>query len=394
MLRNSHLGKCAIECSEPFFNTSQTQCANHNQRLPTGFKNMNTAATKSDRPLQDVNIISTTPLISPEELKQEFPVSVSLKEHVGQSRSIIEDILRGSDKRVIAIVGPCSIHDTEMALEYARRLKSVADEVSDRIFVVMRVYFEKPRTTVGWKGLINDPHMNDTFDIALGLRKARQILRDINNVGLPAATEMLEPITPQYIADLITLASIGARTTESPTHRQMASGLSMPVGFKNSTEGSLEVAINAMKAARAPHQFLGIDNAGKTCVMSTRGNDLGHMILRGGKNGPNYDAESVAEASRLLDAAKLPPRLVVDCSHANSSKDYRRQAVVWNDVIQQRADGNESIVGLMLESNLVEGAQSLGDDPSTLKYGVSITDGCISMEDTAELLRSARKMLS
>ena len=355
---------------------------------------MNTAVTKSNRPLQDVNIIGTTPLISPEELKQEFPVSVGLQEHVGQSRAIIEDILRGSDKRVIAIVGPCSIHDTEMALEYARKLKLVADEVSDRIFVVMRVYFEKPRTTVGWKGLINDPHMNDTFDIALGLRKARRILLDINNVGLPAATEMLEPITPQYIADLITLASIGARTTESPTHRQMASGLSMPVGFKNSTEGSLEVAINAMKAARAPHQFLGIDNAGKTCVMSTRGNELGHLILRGGKNGPNYDAESVAEASRLLATAKLPPRLVVDCSHANSSKDYRRQAVVWKDVMQQRADGNDSIVGLMLESNMMEGQQSLGDDPSALKYGVSITDGCISIEETAELLRSARAILS
>ena len=393
MRRNSLLSKCAIECSEPFSNTSRTHCTNHSQRLPTGFTNMN-STTKSNRPLQDVNIIGTTPLISPEELKREFPVTAGVTDHVGQSRAVVEDILRGSDKRVIAIVGPCSIHDTEMALEYAHKLKSVADEVSDRIFVVMRVYFEKPRTTVGWKGLINDPHMNDTFDIALGLRKARQILMDINNVGLPAATEMLEPITPQYIADLITLASIGARTTESPTHRQMASGLSMPVGFKNSTEGSLEVAINAMKAARAPHQFLGIDNAGKTCVMSTRGNELGHLILRGGKNGPNYDTENVAEASRLLDAANLPPRLVVDCSHANSSKDYRRQAVVWKDVIQQRANGNESIVGLMLESNLVEGQQSLGDEPSTLKYGVSITDGCISIEETAELLRSAGKMLS
>jgi len=217
---------------------------------------------------------------------------------------------------------------------------------------------------------------------------------DINQVGLPVATEMLEPITPQYIADMITLASIGARTTESPTHRQMASGLSMPVGFKNSTEGSLEVAINAMKAARARHQFLGIDHDGKTCVMSTRGNELGHLILRGGRNGPNYDAENIAEASRLLNAAKLPPRLVVDCSHANSSKDYRRQLIVWRDVIKQRADGNESIVGLMLESNLIEGQQSLGDDPSVLKYGVSITDGCISIEETTELLRSARAMLS
>jgi len=353
-----------------------------------------TASSKANRPLQNVNIVETIPLISPIELKREFPVSTAVADHVRQSRSILEDILTGNDRRVIAIVGPCSIHNTEMALEYARKLKLVADDVSDRIFVVMRVYFEKPRTTIGWKGLINDPHMDDTFDIATGLRKARQILLEINEVGLPAATEMLEPITPQYIADLITLASIGARTTESPTHRQMASGLSMPVGFKNSTEGSLEVAINAMKAGRAQHRFLGIDNDGKTCVMSTRGNELGHLILRGGRNGPNYDADSIAEASRLLSESKLPPRLVVDCSHANSSKDYRRQSVVWNDVIRQRAEGNDAIVGLMLESNLVEGQQSLGDDPSKLTYGVSITDGCISIEQTAELLRSALARLS
>jgi len=349
--------------------------------------------TKSLRPLQDVNIVGTTPLISPAELKREFPVTPAVEDHVVHSRAAVEDILTGNDKRLIAIVGPCSIHDTGMALEYARKLRVVAEEVRDRIVVVMRVYFEKPRTTIGWKGLINDPHMNDTFDIATGLRKARQILLEINNVGLPAATEMLEPITPQYIADLITVASIGARTTESPTHRQMASGLSMPVGFKNSTEGSLEVAINAMKAAGATHQFLGIDHDGKTCVMSTRGNELGHMILRGGRNGPNYDAENITEASRLLHEAKLPPGLMVDCSHANSSKDYRNQPKVWNDVIRQRAAGNESIVGLMLESNLVEGQQALGDDPSTLKYGVSITDGCISIEETADLLRSARASL-
>ena len=358
-------------------------------------KRMNAAnPTAPARPLQDVNIIGTSPLISPAELKREFPVSSAIADHVADSRGVVENILRGNDKRVIAIVGPCSIHNTDMALEYARQLKAVADEVSDRLFVVMRVYFEKPRTTVGWKGLINDPHLNDTFDIATGLRKARQILLDINTVGLPAATEMLEPITPQYIADLITLASIGARTTESPTHRQMASGLSMPVGFKNSTEGSLEVAINAMKAARAQHNFLGIDHDGKTCVMSTRGNELGHLILRGGRNGPNYQAEHVSEASQMLRDAKLPPRLVVDCSHANSSKDYRRQSEVWRDVIQQRAAGNEEIVGLMLESNLVEGAQSLTEDLSKLKYGVSITDGCISIEETASLLREARKVLS
>lgn len=346
------------------------------------------------RPLQDVNIIGTSPLISPMELKNEFPLTSAIADHVVNSRSMIEDILRGHDRRVIAIVGPCSIHNTDMALEYARRLKAVADEVQDRIVVVMRVYFEKPRTTVGWKGLINDPHLNDTFDIETGLRRARQILLDINAVGLPAATEMLEPITPQYIADLITLASIGARTTESPTHRQMASGLSMPVGFKNSTEGSLEVAINAMKAARAEHCFLGIDHHGKTCVMNTRGNELGHLILRGGRNGPNYQAEHLREASRLLQAASLPPRFVVDCSHANSSKDYRRQSVVWRDVIAQRAAGNDEIVGLMLESNLREGQQALGADPSQLEYGVSITDGCISLEQTAELLRSAWEMLA
>lgn len=348
---------------------------------------------KNLRPLQDVNIIGTSPLISPRQLKQEFPTPDSVADHVVNSRAIIEDILRGNDRRIIAIVGPCSIHNTESALEYARRLKPIADSVADRVVVVMRVYFEKPRTTVGWKGLINDPHLNDTFDIETGLRRARQILLEINRVGLPTATEMLEPITPQYIADLITLASIGARTTESPTHRQMASGLSMPVGFKNSTEGSLEVAINAMKAARAEHCFLGIDHDGKTCVMNTRGNELGHLILRGGRNGPNYHEANLAEASRLLQEAKLPPRFVVDCSHANSEKDYRRQPNVWNDVIRQRAEGNEEIVGLMLESNLREGQQSLGSDPSRLEYGISITDGCISIEQTEELLRSAYSTL-
>lgn len=354
---------------------------------------MNSPSPHNQRPIQDVNIVGTAPLISPAELKHEYPVSEVIADHVWQSRNLVADILRGQDQRVIAIVGPCSIHDPGMAIEYARGLKKIATEVSDRIVVVMRVYFEKPRTTVGWKGLINDPHLNDTFDIVTGLRKARSILLAINEVGLPAATEMLEPITPQYIADLITLASIGARTTESPTHRQMASGLSMPVGFKNSTEGSLEVATNAMKAANAQHRFLGIDHDGKTCVLTTRGNDLCHLILRGGRNGPNYQAESVAEASRMLKAAKLPPRLVVDCSHANSSKDYRRQPEVWNDVIAQRAAGNEDIVGLMLESNLHEGQQSLGDDPRGLQYGVSITDGCISLEQTELLLRSAAETL-
>ena len=345
--------------------------------------------TEQDHPLQDINILSTNSLTAPAELKRQIALDDDSAESVYQAREAAKAILCGEDRRVIAIVGPCSIHNGDAALEYAEKLSPLAEKVADRIVVVMRVYFEKPRTTVGWKGLINDPHLDGTFDMPGGLRLAREILLDITRVGLPAATEMLEPITPQYIADLVTLASIGARTTESPTHRQMASGLSMPVGFKNSTEGSLEVAINAMEAARTPHTFLGIDHAGKTCMVNTRGNDLGHLILRGGRTGPNYDAESLAEASRMLAAANLPPRFVVDCSHANSNKDYSKQSVAWNDVIRQRAEGNDTIVGLMLESNLHAGKQSLTDDLTALKHGVSITDGCISFEETEELLLSA-----
>ena len=345
------------------------------------------------RRVQNVNILETAPLISPADLKQQHPLSDEDATFVYESRQAVKGILSGDDQRLIAIVGPCSIHDPKIAVEYAQQLARIAQTVQDRIVVVMRVYFEKPRTTTGWKGLINDPGLNDTFDLTTGLNLAREILLEVNQAGLPAATEMLEPITPQYIADLITVASIGARTTESQTHRQMASGLSMPVGFKNGTDGSFEVATNAMKAARAPHRFLGIDEHGKTCVISTRGNDLGHLILRGGRTGPNYDAASLAQAEELLRAASLPPRFVVDCSHANSNKDYRQQPVVWNDVIQQRANGNDTIVGLMLESNLKAGQQKLGDDPSALEYGVSITDGCISIEQTEELLMSAFETL-
>ncbi|HCK41056.1 MAG TPA: 3-deoxy-7-phosphoheptulonate synthase [Planctomycetaceae bacterium] len=344
--------------------------------------------------LQDINILSTNSLTAPADLKKEFSLNTDVAESVYQSREAVKAILRGDDRRVIAIVGPCSIHNHENAIEFAEKLKPLAQQVSDRLVVVMRVYFEKPRTTVGWKGLINDPHLDGTFDMSVGLRRAREILLDITKIGLPAATEMLEPITPQYIADLITIASIGARTTESPTHRQMASGLSMPVGFKNSTEGSLEVAINAMEAARTPHTFLGIDYSGKTCMVNTRGNDLGHLILRGGRLGPNYDAASLAEASRMLAKANLPPRFVVDCSHANSSKDFTKQSVAWNNVLDQRAAGNDTIVGLMLESNLHAGQQKLGSDLATLKYGVSITDGCISFEETSDLLESAYNTLA
>lgn len=350
--------------------------------------------TDKQQLIQDVNIAGTAALTSPANLKNQLPVSDAAAQSVYDSRQTVARILQGDDRRVIAIVGPCSIHSEQIALEYAERLKALADEVQEQIVVVMRVYFEKPRTTVGWKGLINDPHLNDTFDLTTGLERGRRILLHVAELGLPAASEVLEPITPQYIADLITLASIGARTTESPTHRQMASGLSMPVGFKNSTEGSLEVAINAMQAARAEHRFLGIDNDGKTCVVKTRGNPLGHLILRGGRTGPNYDEGSLEEAARMLNDASLPPRFVVDCSHANSQKDYTRQPAVWDDVIRQRVAGNDTIVGLMLESNLKAGKQALGDDPDALEYGVSITDGCISFEETERLLRSACDSLS
>lgn len=345
-------------------------------------------------PVQDVNVLETLELVSPADLKQQHPLTDADAQFVVESRDSIRQILSGDDDRVIAIVGPCSIHNPDIAIEYAEKLAKVSKEVSERLVVVMRVYFEKPRTTTGWKGLINDPHLNDTFDMSQGLNTAREILLAVTRAGLPVATEVLEPITPQYIADLITIGSIGARTTESQTHRQMASGLSMPVGFKNSTEGSFEIAINAMKAARAPHRFLGIDNDGKTCIVSTRGNDMGHLILRGGRTGPNYDAESVAKAASMLQAADLPARFVVDCSHANSNKDYTRQPEVWNDVIQQRANGNKTIVGLMLESNINAGQQKLGADPSQLEYGVSITDGCISFEQTEDLLKSAFDQLS
>lgn len=345
------------------------------------------------QPTQDLNVLSTIPLISPRNLKAETVVSETANETVVTGREAVKRVLDGSDDRLMVIAGPCSIHDPDAALEYARRLKRLAEQVADRMLVIMRVYFEKPRTTVGWKGLINDPHLNDTFDISTGLRLARKLLIDVADMGLPAATEMLEPITPQYIADLITLASIGARTTESPTHRQMASGLSMPVGYKNGTDGSLQVALDAMIAARTPHCFLGIDPDGKTCIVNTRGNPWGFLMLRGGRSGANYSAPQLQEAEEKLRAAGLTPRMVVDCSHANSDKDYRKQSICWNDVVQQRANGNRSIVGLMLESNLNAGNQKLNSDASQLKYGVSITDACICWEETEALVLDAYRRL-
>ncbi|MCC7423746.1 MAG: 3-deoxy-7-phosphoheptulonate synthase [Planctomycetaceae bacterium] len=343
-------------------------------------------------PIQNVNIQKLVPLVSPQELKDQMPSSELAADTVYSYREQVKRILMGEDSRMLCVVGPCSIHDYDAAMDYAKRLKALADEVSDQLLLVMRVYFEKPRTTVGWKGLINDPHLNDTFAMGDGLRLGRRILLQIAELGLPAATEMLEPITPQYIADLITLASIGARTTESPTHRQMASGLSMPVGYKNGTDGSLDVALNAMQSAGSSHAFLGIDQDGKTCVVHTKGNPWGHLILRGGRSGPNYSAVNIRDAAERLKKAKLTARILVDCSHANSNKDYRKQAIAWDDVVDQRVAGNDSIVGLMLESNINPGNQKLVN-PAELAYGVSITDECLGWEETERLIRSAAKKL-
>jgi len=342
---------------------------------------------------QNLRIRGTDPLISPKELKDEFPISEAATKTVVAHRETLQKIISGEDSRPVAIVGPCSIHNTDLGLEYAQKLKTLADEVQEQIFVIMRVYFEKPRTTVGWKGLINDPHMNDTFDINTGLRRARKLLLDINEIGLSAATELLEPVTPQYIADLITLGAIGARTTESPTHRQMASGLSMPVGFKNGTDGSLQSALDALLSAKTEHSFLGIDEDGRTCIVNTKGNPWGHLMLRGGRSGPNFDADSINSAAERLETAGLTPSLIVDCSHANSNKDYAMQHVAWNDVIGQKAAGNSSIMGLMLESNLKAGNQML-TDPAKIEYGISITDGCIDFEETQQLLRTAAATLA
>ena len=346
------------------------------------------------RATSNVNVREFSPLTSPAELAERFPAAPAARRTVRDGREQIKRVLAGEDDRLLCVVGPCSIHDAAAAVEYAAKLKAVADDCRDTLLVVMRVYFEKPRTTVGWKGLISDPGLNEKFDMAEGLRKARRILLEIAELGLPAATEMLEPITPQYIADLIALASIGARTTESPCHRQMSSGLSMPVGYKNGTDGSLQTALNAMTAARAGHSFLGVDPDGRNCIVRTNGNPWGHLILRGGADGPNYDAASIKKAVEGLVHDGLPPRFLVDCSHANSGKDPLKQPEVWNDVLAQRLAGNDAIIGLMLESNLREGRQDLTPDPADLEYGVSVTDGCLGWDDTEALLRETHARLS
>ncbi len=339
---------------------------------------------------QNVNVLETISLVCPRQVKAELPASEASTRTVLDSRETIKQIIAGTDRRLLVVVGPCSIHDEQAALEYAERLSRVRSELIDRLYIVMRVYFEKPRTTVGWKGLINDPYMDGSFNIEVGIRRARQLLMQVTEMGMPTGTEMLEPITPQYIADVVSWASIGARTIESQTHRQMASGLSMPVGFKNGTSGNLDIAVNAMESAKHPHRFLGIDDDGRTAVIRTRGNPWGHLILRGGRSGPNYDPDVIASAVEALKKASLSSAVVVDCSHANSGKKYQNQPNVWQNVVEQRIAGNVDVAGVLVESNLFEGNQPLPEPPASLadlRYGVSVTDECIGWEQTEDLLR-------
>ena len=345
------------------------------------------------RRIQDVHVLAAEPLIAPQVLKAEMPVDEGIARTVVEARETVRAILSGRDRRMLCIVGPCSIHDPDAALEYARRLAKLKNAVSERLYLMMRVYFEKPRTTVGWKGLINDPHMDDSCDMREGLRIARRLLVEINRLGLPAGTELLDPITPQYIADLVGWTAIGARTTESQTHREMASGLSMPVGFKNTTEGNLQVAINAVQSARRPHSFLGITQEGVSAVIRTSGNPDTHVVLRGGRS-PNFDAASIAECTRSLAAAGLEPRVLVDCSHAQTSKDYTKQPAVFAALVEQVRAGSRAIMGAMLESNLEAGNQPVNSDRSKLKYGVSVTDPCIDWATTERCLLDASAILA
>ncbi|MBR9829584.1 MAG: 3-deoxy-7-phosphoheptulonate synthase [Oceanospirillales bacterium] len=347
----------------------------------------------TDTRVEDLNIESNIRLITPEELKAKLPITEAAAATVMQGRQVIKDILDRKDKRLFVVVGPCSIHDPEAALEYGRKLKALAEEVKDSLYLVMRVYFEKPRTTVGWKGLINDPHLNDSFDIEEGLHIARKLLIDLSEMGLPLATEALDPISPQYIQDLISWSAIGARTTESQTHREMSSGLSCAVGFKNGTDGGLDVAVNAMKSVSHPHNFLGINGNGEVSMVRTRGNRYGHVVLRGGNGKPNYDSVSVKLCEQALEKAGQQSNIMVDCSHANSSKDPALQPLVAENVANQILEGNGSIVGLMIESNLGWGSQSIPDDLSQLKHGVSVTDACIDWDATEQCMRDMNNKL-
>ena len=335
---------------------------------------------------QDLHVVETRPLASPALLHHELPITEAAAALVADTRDRIRNILYNEDRRLLVIVGPCSVHDVEAALDYGQKLAVLRQELSGSLEIVMRVYFEKPRTNIGWKGLINDPHLDGSYDINTGLRLARQLLLNLAHLGLPAATELLDPITPQYIADVITWTAIGARTTESQTHREMASGLSMPIGFKNNTDGSLLAAMNAMLAASRPHHFLGINHHGLASIVTTTGNPDGHLVLRGGKSGPNFDDMHVQQATQELSQLGLNPRMMVDCSHANANKDHNRQVTVLDSITQQIEAGSRHILGVMIESHLVEGKQPIPEDLSQLTYGQSITDACVNFETTAEML--------
>ncbi|MBE9077589.1 3-deoxy-7-phosphoheptulonate synthase [Romeria aff. gracilis LEGE 07310] len=337
---------------------------------------------------QDLHVVETRPLVAPDLLHHQLPISEAAAALVAQTRDRIRNILYNEDRRLLVIVGPCSVHDVNAAYEYGKRLVKLRQAFSDQLEIVMRVYFEKPRTSIGWKGLINDPHLDGSYDINAGLGLARKLLLDLADLGLPAATELLDPITPQYIADVISWTAIGARTTESQTHREMASGLSMPIGFKNSTDGSLQAASNAMLAASRPHHFLGINKSGLASIVATTGNPDGHLVLRGGKQGPNYSVQHVEAAAQTLVKQGLNPRLMVDCSHANANKDHGRQVTVLNDVVQQVMNGSKHLIGVMIESHLVAGNQPIPRDLQRLIYGQSITDACVDIDTTAEMLQS------
>jgi len=342
---------------------------------------------------ENLNVLAVEVMPSPDEVKGRLPLTERAVRTVVNGRRTLEAILDGRDRRLFVVVGPCSIHDPVAGLDYARRLRDLAEELSDTLFLVMRVYFEKPRTSVGWKGFINDPHMDDSFRIDEGMERARRFLLEVNELGLPAGTEALDPISPQYYGDLIAWTAIGARTSESQTHREMSSGLSTPVGFKNSTDGDVEAAVNAILSAAAPHAFLGVNGEGRSAIIRTRGNRYGHMVLRGGGGRPNFDTVSISLAEESLSRAKLARSLVVDCSHANSWKKPELQPLVMRDVIHQIREGNRSVVGLMVESFLEPGSQPIPADRAQLRYGCSVTDACVSWDTTVEMLRAAREVL-
>lgn len=350
-------------------------------------------STNSNKGIENLNVESQTILVTPSQLKQKLPLTEKAIATVQAGREAVSRILDGSDPRLLVVIGPCSIHDPAAAMDYAKRLAALNEMVKDSLLIIMRVYFEKPRTTTGWKGLINDPHINDSFKIEEGLHIGRKLLLDIAELGLPTATEALDPISPQYLQDLISWSAIGARTTESQTHRELASGLSCAVGFKNGTDGGLAVAVNALKSATAPHRFLGINNEGQVAIITTKGNSYAHVVLRGGDGKPNYDSVSVSLCEQELKKAGIKANIMVDCSHANSNKNHELQTLVMENVVNQILEGNQSIIGVMIESHIGAGNQKIPENLSQLQYGVSITDACIDWPTTEKCLTTAHQKL-